>query len=88
LGPGYSFYILKRQSRSMEVWQIVLICILMVPGFLAINYYYVKKGAANRRSRDEMIERAVSDSVAASFADKSARYQSWPKYKTGRKKRN
>jgi hypothetical protein len=72
----------------MEVWQIVLICILMVPGFLALNYYYVKKGAANRRSRDERIERAVSDSVAASFADKSMRYQNWPMYKTGKKKRN
>jgi hypothetical protein len=33
-----------------------------------------------------MIERAVSDSVAASFADKSMRYQNWPKYKKGRKK--
>jgi hypothetical protein len=76
----------KDKLRCMEVWQIVLICILMVPGFLALNYYFVKKGAANKRSRDEMIERAVSDSVAASFADKSARYQNWPKYKTGRKR--
>jgi hypothetical protein len=72
----------------MEVWQIVLICILMFPAFLALNYYFVKKAAANRRSRDEQIERAVSDSVAASFANKSARYQSWPKYKAGRKKKN
>jgi hypothetical protein len=70
----------------MEVWQIVLICILMFPAFLALNYYFVKKAATNRRSRDEMIERAVSDSVAASFADKSMRYQNWPKYKKGRKR--
>jgi hypothetical protein len=70
----------------MEVWQIVLICILMFPAFWALNYYFVKKAATNRRSRDESIERAVSDSVAASFADKSMRYQNWPKYKKGRKR--
>ena len=70
----------------MEIWQIILICILLFPAFLAANYLIVKKMAAEKRSRDERIERAVSDSVAASFADKNARYQSWPKYKAGRKR--
>jgi hypothetical protein len=70
----------------MEIWQIVLICILLVPIFLAANYLIVRKIATERRSRDERIERAVSDSVARSFADKGARYQSWPKYKAGRKR--
>ncbi|MCX6670176.1 MAG: hypothetical protein NTV25_10305 [Methanothrix sp.] len=70
----------------MEIWQIVVICVLMIPVFLAANYFIVRKMAAERRSRDERIEQAVSDSVARSFADKGARYQSWPKYRAGRKR--
>jgi len=70
----------------MEIWHIVVICILLIPFFLAANYIVVKRMAANRRLREDRVERAVSDSVAASFADKSARYQSWPKYKAARKK--
>jgi len=69
----------------MEIWQIVVICILMIPAFLAANYFIVKKMAADRRSRDERIERAVAESVAASFANKGSRYQSWPKYRAKRK---
>ncbi|NMB86644.1 MAG: hypothetical protein GYA29_10490 [Methanothrix sp.] len=64
-----------------------MICILMIPLFLAANYFIVKKMAAERRSRDDRIDRAVSESVAASYADKDARYQTWPKYKAARKKR-
>jgi hypothetical protein len=71
----------------MEIWQIVVICILMIPAFLAANYFIVKKMAADRRLRDERIERAVSESVAASFADKSARFQSWPKYRAKMKRK-
>ena len=70
----------------MEIWQIVLICVLMIPVFMAANYFIVRKMAAERRSRDERIEQAVSDSVARSFADKGYRYQSWPKYRAGRKR--
>ncbi len=71
----------------MEVWQIIGICILMIPLFLAANYFIVKKMAAERRSRDDRIDRAVSDSVAASYADRDARYQTWPKYKAARKRK-
>jgi hypothetical protein len=71
----------------MEIWQIVVICILMFPLFLIANYVIVKKAAQERRSRDEGIERAVAASVAASYADKNKRFESWPKYKTARKKR-
>jgi len=71
----------------MEIWQIVIICVLMIPLFLLANYIIVKKMAAERRSRDDRIERAVSDSVAASFADKTLRYQSWPKYRAARNKK-
>jgi hypothetical protein len=71
----------------MEIWQIVVICILLFPLFLIANYIIVKKAASERRSRDQRIERAVSDSVAASYADKSKRFESWPKYRAVRKKK-
>ncbi|MDD4448216.1 MAG: hypothetical protein PHN61_11130 [Methanothrix sp.] len=64
-----------------------MICILMFPLFLIANYVVVKKAASERRSRDERIERAVSDSVAASYADKGLARQSWPKYRTARKRK-
>jgi hypothetical protein len=70
----------------MEIWQIVVICILMIPAFLAANYFLVKRMAADRRLRDERIERAVAESVAASFADDSMRFQSWPKYRAKMKR--
>ncbi len=35
----------------MEVWQIVVICILMIPLFLAANYFIVKK--ARKEKNDE-----------------------------------
>jgi hypothetical protein len=71
----------------MEIWQIVVICILMLPLFFIANYVVVKKAASERRSRDDRIERAVSDSVAASYADKGLARQSWPRYRAARKKR-
>ena len=43
----------------MEIWQIVAFCILLIPLFLAANYYMVKKMVANKKSRDDRIERAV-----------------------------
>ncbi|OPY48735.1 MAG: hypothetical protein A4E48_02526 [Methanosaeta sp. PtaU1.Bin060] len=70
----------------MEIWQIVVICILMIPLFLAANYFIVKKMAADRRLRDDRIERAVAESVAESFSDKSSRFQSWPKYRAKMKR--
>ena len=71
----------------MEIWQIVVICILMFPLFLIANYIVVRKAASARRSRDERVERAVAASVAASYADKGLARQSWPKYRASRKKR-
>ena len=66
-------------SGIVQVWHIVVICILMVPLFLAANYFIVKKMAAQRRSQDDRIERAVSDSVAASYAVKGLNRTSWPR---------
>jgi len=66
----------------MEIWQIILICISLVPVFFVANYFVVKRMAAEKRSRDEMIERAVAKSVADSFSKNGmGRYESWPKYR-------
>jgi hypothetical protein len=71
----------------LEIWQIILICILLIPVFFLANYIIVKKMAADRRSRDERIERAVAESVSRSFSEKgTARFSSWPKY-NARKRR-
>jgi hypothetical protein len=70
----------------MELWIIVVICILMFPLFLIANYVVVKKAAMERRMRDDRIERAVSDSVAASYANKGMARQNWPKYEAPRKR--
>lgn len=71
----------------MQIWHIIVICILMIPLFLAANYFIVKKMAAEKKSREDRIDRAVSNSVAASYADRDARYQTWPKYKAARKRK-
>ena len=71
----------------MEIWHIVVICILMFPLFLLANYIVVKKAATERRAREEKVDRAVAASVAESYADRCKRFQSWPKYRAARKKK-
>jgi hypothetical protein len=74
-------------DMHLEIWQIILICILLIPVFFLANYIIVRKAAAEKRSRDERIERAVAESVARSFSEKgAARFGSWPKY-NARKRR-
>ena len=80
-------YISRRQSYSMEIWHIVVICILMFPLFLIANYIIVKKAASERRMRDERIERAVGQSVAETYAKKGLARGSWPKYSAARKRK-
>jgi hypothetical protein len=71
----------------LEIWQIILICILLIPIFFLANYIIVRKAAAERRSRDERIEKAAAESVARSFSQKgTARFGSWPKYNAKRRR--
>lgn len=71
----------------MEVWHIIVICILMVPIFLIANYIIVKKAASERRMRDDKLERAVAASVAETYSKKRLARESWPKYKAARKRK-
>jgi F0F1-type ATP synthase membrane subunit b/b' len=78
---------MRAKAFNMEMWQIILICILLLPTFYLANYLVVKKMVKNRREREDRIERAVAASVAKSFASNSPeKYKSWPKYKTQRKR--
>jgi hypothetical protein len=66
----------------MEIWHIVLICILLVPVFFMTNYFVVRRMVAARKEREDRIERAVAQSVADSFSRNGmGRYESWPKYR-------
>ncbi len=66
----------------MEIWQILLICIMLLPVFFVTNYIVVRKMVAERKAREERIERAVAKSVADSFSKRGmGRYESWPKYR-------
>lgn len=66
----------------MEIWQIIVICIALVPIFFVVNYVVVRKMVAERKAREERIERAVAKSVADSFSKTGmGRYESWPKYR-------
>jgi phosphotransferase system glucose/maltose/N-acetylglucosamine-specific IIC component len=72
----------------MEIWHIVLICILLVPIFFMANYFVVRKMVAARKEREDRIERAVAKSVADSFSKNGmGRYESWPKYRARMRKK-
>jgi hypothetical protein len=63
----------------MEIWQILVICILMLPLFFGLNYIVVKSAAKNKRERDDRIERAVAASLQSGAKPKN-------KYRRNRRK--
>lgn len=79
-------YLRDPKTVIMELWQILLICLLMLPAFFLANYLVVTRMARNRRERDERIDRAAAESVARSYRDRRLKYESWPKYRHPRKK--
>jgi len=53
MGPPY----------HLEIWQIVAICLLMLPAFFVANYIVVKKMVRERTAREERIDRFVAAGV-------------------------
>ncbi|MHC1630736.1 MAG: hypothetical protein ACXQT4_00290 [Methanotrichaceae archaeon] len=54
-----------RCDRSlMEIWQIGVICVLMLPMFFLANYIVVKSIIKSKAEREERIERAIAATVA------------------------
>ncbi|NYT02884.1 MAG: hypothetical protein GKC10_09050 [Methanosarcinales archaeon] len=53
----------------MELWQILVICVILIPFFFAVNYMVVMKAARERRDRDERIERSIAGSIGRDYRD-------------------
>ncbi len=63
----------------MEIWQILIICLLMLPVFYAANYFIVKRMAQQKRQREDLMERAVAISVAKRMRSKADKYGRQPR---------
>ena len=51
-------------SYHLEIWQIVAICLLMLPLFFIANYVIVKRVVQERKIREDRVERFIAASVA------------------------
>jgi preprotein translocase subunit YajC len=69
----------------MEIWQILIICLLMLPAFYVANYYMVKRMVKQRKEREEMMERAVAISVARRMRSKADKYSPNPRFGSRRR---
>jgi hypothetical protein len=64
----------------MEIWQILVICLLMLPAFYAANYFIVKRMVQQRKQREELMERAVAITVARRMRSKADKYSPQPRF--------
>ena len=69
----------------MEIWQILIICLLMLPAFYVANYIIVKKLVRQRRQREDMMEKAVAISVARRMRSKKDKYSPTPRFGSRRR---
>jgi hypothetical protein len=69
----------------MEIWQILIICLLMLPAFYVANYIIVKKMVAGRKRQEDLLERAVAISVDRRIESRKDKFG--PKARFGSKKR-
>jgi len=53
----------------MEIWQILVICIILIPVFFGVNYMVVVKASRERRDRDERIERNIAGSIGRDYRE-------------------
>jgi len=51
-------------SCHLEIWQIAIICLVMLPAFFFFNYLVVMYAARARRTREDRVERAIAAGVA------------------------
>lgn len=64
----------------MEIWQILIICLLLLPAFYLANYIIVKKLAGQKKQREDLMERAVAISVARRMASRKDKYSPEPRF--------
>jgi hypothetical protein len=70
----------------MEIWQILIICLLLLPAFYLANYILVKKMVGQKRQREDLMERAVSISVARRMASRKDKYSPKPRFGSRQKR--
>lgn len=58
----------------MELWQILVICILMLPVFFLLNYLVVSRAARQRRDRELRVERTVASLVGRDYRSGKGRF--------------
>lgn len=64
----------------MEIWQILIICLLLLPAFYLANYIIVKKLVGQKKQREDLMERAVAISVARRMASRKDKYSPQPRF--------
>jgi hypothetical protein len=64
----------------MEIWQILIVCLLLLPAFYLANYILVKKMVRQKKQREDLMERAVAISVARRMASRKDKYSPQPRF--------
>lgn len=64
----------------MEIWQILIICLLLLPAFYLANYVLVKKMVAQKKRQEDLMERAVAISIARRMASRKDKYSPEPRF--------
>jgi hypothetical protein len=64
----------------MEIWQILIICLLLLPAFYLANYIIVKKLVRQKKHGEYLMERAVAISVARRMASRKDKYSPEPRF--------
>ncbi len=70
----------------MEIWQILIICLLLLPAFYLANYILVKKMVSQRKKQEDLMERAVAISVARRMASRKDKYSPEPRFGSRQKR--
>ncbi len=51
----------------MELWKILMICLLMLPIFFVLNYLVVVYLVRSRREREMRVEKAIGESIGRDY---------------------
>ncbi len=71
----------------MELWHILVICLMLLPIFFIANYIIVKRMVRERRKMDDRLERAISSRVARSMGAVKGSDKYKPKPRFGSRQR-
>jgi hypothetical protein len=69
----------------MEIWHVVVICILMFPAFFILNYLVVVRAARERRERDLLVDKTIASRVGSDYRERRFVTRRYRSRKPGRK---